>query len=44
MGEPAFLAAATEQARDRVRAGLPLRAPINVVGYLARKPLPMENA
>jgi SAM-dependent methyltransferase len=38
VGEAAFLAAATEQARHQVRDGLPLRAAINVVGYLARKP------
>ncbi|CAN5783585.1 MAG: methyltransferase domain-containing protein [Geodermatophilaceae bacterium] len=39
VGEVAFLTAATALARDRLRAGLPLRAPINVVGYLARTPL-----
>jgi hypothetical protein len=27
-----------DQAREHVRDGLPLRAEINVVGYLARKP------
>jgi SAM-dependent methyltransferase len=37
-GEAAFIEAATSQARDLVRAGLPLRAEIAVVGYLARKP------
>ncbi|HET6948811.1 MAG TPA: hypothetical protein VFI47_00445, partial [Acidimicrobiales bacterium] len=39
VGEPAFHNAATDLAGDRVRDGLPLRAPIAVVGYLARKPL-----
>ncbi len=38
VGEEAFLQAAVELARERVRAGLPLRAPIAVVGYVARKP------
>ncbi|WP_326551807.1 class I SAM-dependent methyltransferase [Micromonospora sp. NBC_01813] len=38
VGEDHFLRAATEQARERVRDGLPLRAPIDVVGYLARTP------
>ena len=38
VGEVAFLEAAVELARDRVRAGLPLRAPVAVVGYLASKP------
>jgi SAM-dependent methyltransferase len=38
VGEAAFIAAATEEARAHVRDGLPLRAEINVVGYLARKP------
>ncbi|MGA8417793.1 MAG: class I SAM-dependent methyltransferase [Candidatus Dormiibacterota bacterium] len=38
VGEAAFVAAATQEARTRVREGLPLRAEINVVGYLARKP------
>jgi SAM-dependent methyltransferase len=38
VGEPAFLAAATSVAEGRVRDGLPLRAEINVVGYLARRP------
>lgn len=37
VGEAVFLEAATEQARQLVRDGLPLRAPIAVVGYLARK-------
>jgi len=38
VGEVSFLQAAMELARERVREGLPLRAPIAVVGYLARKP------
>lgn len=38
VGEAAFLEAATSQAGQRVRDGLPLRAEIDVVGYLARKP------
>jgi SAM-dependent methyltransferase len=38
VGEEAFHSAAVEQARAQVRDGLPLRADINVVGYLARKP------
>jgi SAM-dependent methyltransferase len=37
VGEAAFLEAATHQAREAVRDGLPLRAPLAVVGYLARK-------
>jgi SAM-dependent methyltransferase len=36
VGEEAFHHAALDQARQQVRAGLPLRAEINVVGYLAR--------
>ena len=38
VGEAAFVNAAVELARAQVRDGLPLRAPIAVVGYLARKP------
>jgi SAM-dependent methyltransferase len=38
VGEPAFLEAAVQAARGHVRDGLPLRAEINVVGYVARKP------
>lgn len=37
IGEAAFLAAATEQAAAYQRDGLPLRARIDVVGYLARR-------
>jgi SAM-dependent methyltransferase len=38
VGEAAFIAAATQEAHARVRDGLPLRAQIDVAGYLARKP------
>jgi SAM-dependent methyltransferase len=38
VGEAAFLEAAVDHARDRIRDGLPLRARIAVVGYLARTP------
>jgi SAM-dependent methyltransferase len=38
VGEAAFLQAAVELARERVRDGLPLRATIAVVGYVAGKP------
>ncbi|MFZ0664372.1 MAG: class I SAM-dependent methyltransferase [Acidimicrobiales bacterium] len=38
VGEEAFHDAALEYAADHIRDGLPLRAEINVVGYLARKP------
>jgi SAM-dependent methyltransferase len=38
VGEAEFLRAAVELAREQRRDGLPLRAEINVVGYLARKP------
>jgi SAM-dependent methyltransferase len=38
VGEAEFHRAAVEQARRRLRDGLPLRAELNVVGYLARKP------
>lgn len=37
VGEAAFIEAATVQASKLVRDGLPLRAPITVVGYVARK-------
>ena len=37
VGEAAFLRAAADLAREKVRAGLPLRAPVAVVGYIARK-------
>jgi SAM-dependent methyltransferase len=38
IGQDAFHQAAVDQALAQVRDGLPLRAEINVVGYLARKP------
>jgi SAM-dependent methyltransferase len=38
VGETAFAEATIDQARHLVRDGLPLRAQINLVGYLARKP------
>jgi SAM-dependent methyltransferase len=38
VGEAAFLAAAADEARSHLRDGLPLRAEIKVVGYIARKP------
>jgi SAM-dependent methyltransferase len=38
VGEAEFHRAAIELAQDRLRDGLPLRAEIKVVGYLARKP------
>jgi SAM-dependent methyltransferase len=38
VGPDAFHQAAVDQAREHVSDGLPLRAEINVVGYLARKP------
>ncbi|TKK87739.1 class I SAM-dependent methyltransferase [Herbidospora galbida] len=37
IGEDAFADAAIKGAEERLRAGLPLRAAIDVVGYLARK-------
>ena len=39
VGEDAFRQAAIDLATERVREGLPLRAPIDVVGYIARKPV-----
>ena len=38
VGEAEFYRAAVEQAQQQLRDGLPLRAQISVVGYLARKP------
>jgi SAM-dependent methyltransferase/alkylhydroperoxidase family enzyme len=38
VGEEAFIKSATDAAHERVREGLPLRAPIAVVGYVGRKP------
>jgi SAM-dependent methyltransferase len=40
VGEAAFLQAAEELARERVREGLPLRAHIAAAGYIATKPAP----
>ena len=44
VGEAEFHRAAVEQAQGQLRDGLPLRAEINVVGYLARKPEAAERA
>jgi SAM-dependent methyltransferase len=44
VGEAEFERAAVEEAEARQRDGLPLRAEINVVGYLARKPDRTEGA
>ena len=44
VGEAEFHRAAVEQARGQLRDGLPLRAEIKVVGYLARKPEGAERA
>jgi SAM-dependent methyltransferase/alkylhydroperoxidase family enzyme len=38
VGEEAFVQAAVDLARDKVRDGLPLRAPVALVGYIASKP------
>ena len=38
VGEEEFVRSAIAVARQRVREGLPLRAPIAAVGYVARKP------
>ena len=44
VGEAEFHHAAVEQAQGQLRDGLPLRAEISVVGYLARKPEGAEGA
>ena len=44
VGEAEFHRTAVEQAQGQLRDGLPLRAEINVVGYLARKPEGAERA
>ncbi|MGH3186615.1 MAG: class I SAM-dependent methyltransferase [Streptosporangiaceae bacterium] len=44
VGEAEFHRAAVEQAQGQLRDGLPLRAKINVVGYLARKPEGAQRA
>jgi len=38
VGEKTFLASAEDLGRTQMRQGLPLRAPIDLVGYLATKP------
>ncbi len=43
VGEEAFRAYAVDVAAERVRDCLPLRAPIDVVGYVARKPMPRRQ-
>jgi SAM-dependent methyltransferase len=42
VGEDAFRASAVATAAERVREGLPLRAPIALVGYVARRPSESE--
>jgi SAM-dependent methyltransferase len=44
VGEAEFHRAAVEEAAARLRDGLPLRAQVNVVGYLARKPEGAQHA
>ncbi|HYY19701.1 MAG TPA: class I SAM-dependent methyltransferase, partial [Streptosporangiaceae bacterium] len=44
VGEAEFHRVAVEQAREQLRDGLPLRADLKVVGYLARKPEGAEQA
>jgi hypothetical protein len=43
VGERQFLDAAVGAAETRVRAGLPLRAELALVGYLARKDLARKD-
>jgi uncharacterized peroxidase-related enzyme len=43
VGEEAFLEFAVDLGRERVREGLPLRAPILLVGYFAAKPSRPDN-
>jgi SAM-dependent methyltransferase len=38
VGEAAFIAAATEEARPHVREGLPIRAEIAIAGFIGRNP------
>jgi SAM-dependent methyltransferase/alkylhydroperoxidase family enzyme len=38
VGEQSFLESAVRSARQHIREGLPLRAPIDLIGYLAVKP------
>jgi uncharacterized peroxidase-related enzyme len=44
VGEAEFVQAAIERGRQRVRDGLPLRAPIACVGYVGRKPARSRQA
>ena len=44
VGEEEFVRSAIALARQRVRQGLPLRAPIAAVGYVARKPQPARTS
>jgi hypothetical protein len=44
IGEAEFHRAAVEPAQGQLRDGLPVRAGINVVGYLARKPEGAQRA
>jgi SAM-dependent methyltransferase len=44
VGEAQFYRAAVEQAQAQLRDGLPIRAELNVVGYLARKPEEAQEA
>jgi SAM-dependent methyltransferase len=44
VGEAQFHRAAVEQAQEHLREGLPLRAELKVVGYLARKPEGTEHS
>ncbi|WP_020393055.1 hypothetical protein [Kribbella catacumbae] len=39
VGEAAFIESAEQQAREQLRSGLPLRALLPLVGYLATKPV-----
>jgi SAM-dependent methyltransferase/alkylhydroperoxidase family enzyme len=43
VGEEEFVRSAVAVASERVREGLPLRAPVTAVGYLARKPQPART-
>jgi uncharacterized peroxidase-related enzyme len=43
VGEDEFIRSAIAIAQQRVRQGLPLRAPIAAVGYIARKPQPART-
>jgi SAM-dependent methyltransferase/alkylhydroperoxidase family enzyme len=43
VGEPSFHEAAVQISQERTQEGLPLRAPIALVGYLAVKPSPSRS-